>query len=300
MRLFVASLQSGAPPVFDFGNALNFREPDQSTIIDFNQSYEQGVGNDLTAQVWLNVDVVATFTRFLANNANDYIQFQSATRIQLKSTVGGTKYNFDFASIPVGTWFHFVFSIIGNTARCYLDGTVSANTYDVSTDNFRYSGTQIPSGTTGIVGTADEYGIKMGYGATQADVDALYNSGLGANFEDVISNPELSMHLNSSGSSTVAVNDGSGVDGTLENFTFTTSPWVDHYTGVPSLVNANVTNHTYTYVGTATEEFLQLMLDNSDQTTTGRTIDINGQTISPASQVIITNLVDNYGYNIIT
>jgi len=86
----------------------------------------------------------------------------------------------------------------------------------------------------------------------------------------------------------------------LTNFEFTTSPWVDHYTGIPTSVNANVTNHTYTYEGTATEDFLQLMLDNSDQTTTGRTIDINGQIISGASQVIITDLVDNYGYNVIT
>jgi len=294
MRLFVASLQSGAPPVFDFGNALDFQNGGR---VDYSNI---SVASDATVTIsfWGRFRTTS-FVNILTNSAsNNIIGLATLTTFRIR---WGSTSQFNFTTnLIFDTWHHFVITKDSSKIlRLYVDTVLNVDTLTLTSQVLNIN--DIGYSTLVYNFSLDELGIKKNYVANQSDINALYNSGVGNSFTDIIGSNDLNYHLDQSGNDTTAIDSGgSSNDGTLQNFDFTTSPWVDHFTGVPSLVNANVTNHTYTYVGTATEEFLQLMIDSSDQTTTGRTIDINGQTISPASQIIITDLVDNYGYNIIT
>ena len=78
-------------------------------------------------------------------------------------------------------------------------------------------------------GLADEWAFKIGTGATQSDVDAIWNSGNGAAFDTVIASPDQYLKFNEATSytgSTVADSSGNGNSMTMNNFTGT--PFVPH------------------------------------------------------------------------
>jgi hypothetical protein len=77
-------------------------------------------------------------------------------------------------------------------------------------------------------GVIDEFAIKNGYGATQTDINNIYNGGAGANFESVIASADVYYHLDESGIASTAVDSSSsGNNGALNNFTLP-GAWVAH------------------------------------------------------------------------
>jgi len=204
--------------------------------------------------------------------------------------------------MSLSTWYHLMVTRDSGSARVYLNGVESSSgSQNVGTIAMPFNKIGATSSDASLMdGKLDEMACWDGVGTLQNAID-LFNAGLGADAESIIPNAIWHYHFDQSGNDTIAVDSSiNGNDGTLTNFDFTTSPWTDHFTGVPSALNANVASQTYTYHGSDTDAFLDLFIATADQVTTGRTIDSSGNTISPYALAIITDLIDNYQVNVIT
>jgi len=286
---------------FDFGNALNFNSIDTD---DYVKTLNNGTyTNTWTVSYWFNFRETAGTIFGTLNDASGvgYIGYLlSSNQIRILSPVVS---NFTVQVMTANTWYHCMISCNAGVANLWLNGVKSINVDLAATGliKFELLGQRRVALGLPFKGMMDELGYKLNYVGTEQNAIDLYNGGDGADFASVIGSNDLHYDLNQSGNDTEALDlSGNANTGTLTNFDFVESPWIDHFTGVPSALNANVASHTYTYHGSDTDAFLDLFIATADQVTTGRTIDLSGNTISPYALAIITDLIDNYQVNVIT
>ena len=283
---------------FDFGNALEFDGVDDYVSIDGNVAV-----NSFAFSYWFKyVGTAGVPFGFTGNNFYlGLVSFSLQIKFRYTNTI---IFNFATNSIPELQWHHVYLELKDNNeARCFVDGVESVD--GIQTGLVGHSPNLIGKrdSSSHFKGDLDEAIFRTGTPPVNAQQTAtdLYNNGDGVKSDTIITNPDWYLKLNESGTDTTATDSsGNGNDGTLNNFDFVESPWVDHFTGVPTTVNANVASHTYTYHGSDTDAFLDLFIATADQVTTGRTIDLSGNTISPYALAIITDLANNYQVNVIT
>lgn len=204
---------------FSFGNALTFSTDDNVTFTAVSMV------NDFTVSFLVQMDSFSSDRVVTGGGGNDRLYFPNSTRIQVVYAV--SSYTWDFAATNVvDTWMHVVWTrhVSDGTMRMYINGVESTNTR-TRTNTFSLDTLGFTSSWDGII---DEFAIKVGVEATQTNVDDLYNSGNGANFEDVMGAADIYLQMNESGTATTAVDTSSnGNDGTLNNFP-TSGMWNAH------------------------------------------------------------------------
>jgi len=295
--VWLGDVQQNESGVFDFGNALKF-----DGVNDFVSIPNINTVNTYTISTWFFINNFDGMILGSSEANTTYIYIKDSVNEIIIRPTGG---NFIFPSINQGEWYHLfvVYDFAGSASSVWLNGVASSTN---------------PSGVLAINNPLDILGSRLGTGlefggivdeaafwenivGTEQNAIDLYNGGIGADAEDVIANATWHYHLDQSGSDTIAIDSsGNGNDGNLINFDYTTSPWVNHYSGIPTSINTNVANQTYSYQGNSVEAFIQIFFDNADSTTTGRTIDISGLTTNANTDSMINDLVNNRGFNIVT
>jgi len=216
---------------FAFGNALQFDGINDRVAFDVSQiaiSIEFG----LSVSFWIEIDESQTnqFLIFSSNVNNVGIWFFGTTffEVRLNSYSDRNRFSFNFLE-HLGQKLHFVVRLTvsdGVTVHCndiQLTRTIS----NVVDDTWGVSGIGkfISSLLPGKF-KMDELAIYENQVLTLEDITYLYNQGNG-NLATDVGNPFIYYRFNSSGSSTVAINEGTySTDGILENFTSPPEFWV--------------------------------------------------------------------------
>lgn len=225
-----ATSSSGGVAGYDFENALSF-----DGVNDQLTSSSITATGDFTFSFWLKPELATgTQNRFwlVENSSNDRVFFYP-TVVYWRAT-GGTNqnaWNHDYRN-GVGAWHHYCISRISGVVKLYVDGVAqtylsqatNTSAFTIGNLSFNQSGGVYP-----YKGLADEWAFKIGVGATQANVDAIYNSGNGAAFDSVITSPDQYVKFNEATSytgTTAVDSSGNGNNFTLQNFTGT--PFVPH------------------------------------------------------------------------
>ena len=174
-------------------NAFTLNGSTQYLSASDSADFNWGSG-DLTVSVWVffssvsqnscifnQGDTSANRLTIWWNNSTNVLSFQS-----FESSSWRLLYNIDFDP-TISTWYHICMTRVGNTWETYINASTQTKTLDAGS----YSNA-MPDLTGNFVigsrlweplyhnGKIDEFGIWKGYGADQAFVTALYNSGTGA------------------------------------------------------------------------------------------------------------------------
>ena len=215
---------------YDFENALTF-----DGVNDNLTGTALTAPNDFTLSVWLKPEIsTASFQRFwlTENTGNDRVFFyQTEVFWRATGATNEVRWSYDYRN-DVGAWHHYCFSRIGTAVRFYVDSVEQSYSVQNGNSSGFTAGTimfNITQGQYPYKGLADEWAFKIGTGATQSDVDAIWNSGNGAAFDTVIASPDQYLKFNEATSytgSTVADSSGNGNSMTMNNFTGT--PFVPH------------------------------------------------------------------------
>jgi len=300
---------------FNFLNALELSRSDYVLFNDTSVYCDTNL--PWSFSIWFNPRTLSSGSFFAilglkTNGADPFIVFYPGSVSASYSMLSfGSRSEFNKfrikanSEMPINQWNHVLITYSGadpldiTSFKCYFNGVDETL---ISSGNF--GGNQNDS-TLSLIGSDKFDGIEDEISfwdteLTSAQALNQWNNGNG-NFANIDVAPRTWLGLNQSGSDTVAIDSsGNGNDGTLTNFDFTTSPWVDHYSGIPTSINTNVANQTYSYQGNSVEQFIQIFFDNADTVTTGRTINISGLTINSNTQIMINDLVNNRGFNIVT
>jgi hypothetical protein len=208
-------------PAFSFGNALKFNG------ISNNVTHTTIIGSgDYTRSYWINLDSAGSDNIIFGSGIN-FVQIKLSTnqvRIQC-----GSNSTFDSPiAMTNGSWIHIVDTRISGVIRVYVNGIESTTGGIANTNTCTSSGISTFSGYE-LEGILDEYAMLTGTGATAINVSNIYNSGNGKDFIQEMGSADMYFRMNESGSDSIAVDgSGDGINGTLNNFVFTPSPWVAH------------------------------------------------------------------------
>jgi len=162
-------------------NAFTLNGSSQYLKADASSDWDMGTG-DWTVGIWVKWGSVVNDTGLIGMSATD-------SQFNLSYHAGylrnGTMSLSWLYTPTVGSYVNIVWSRIGNTASCYVNGTKLASDRDVTGISFGRSDTFLQLGYTYQFGNLfngqiDEVLINKGHGATQAEVTALYNGGTGA------------------------------------------------------------------------------------------------------------------------
>lgn len=211
-----------APSGFAFGNALEFDGVNDYTETAVNFSVTGGFIISFWAKTQTALDVGQWW--FSERGSNDLIFFYETT-VYLRCTGSSNQnvWNYDYRTNN-GAWTHYAFTRDGSgDINFYVNGVVqtkSTSNINTSTLSFRRFGAR-QSDTKHLNGVLDELGIKGSYVPSGTDVTDLYNGGLGADFSDVISTPDIHIQFNESSGSTAADSSANSRDLTLYNFSGT-------------------------------------------------------------------------------
>jgi surface protein len=152
-------------------------------------------------------------------------------------------------NINPSSWTHVAINATPTGLQISLNGGASVNT-----------SASVPSNSLNEIGTLDgtslgqvvfdEIGFLIGSNGTTQNITDLYNSGNGESFTTVMGANNLNLHLNESGTDTIAIDSGgSGNDGTLNNFP-TSGMWIPH-TSIPFIMTVDTTQ-----AGSASDTFV--------------------------------------------
>jgi hypothetical protein len=211
------------PGLFSFGNALKFD--------GINDRVEtQLFGSPTFAfSYWLNPTLLSFQVGFAGVGGADYITVQS-NQLRVGTGTGGLIiFDFTTNSVPlleVDNWYHFFITSDGVNMSAYVNGELIdtiAYTSGITINKFGARSTN----SLFFNGVMDEVVYWDETTGTEQDAIDLYNGGDGVDPTTVISSPNRYYKMNSSGSSLVAIDDGSDTEnGTLVNFT--PEYWVTH------------------------------------------------------------------------
>lgn len=188
---------------------------------------------DLTGEFiisfWLNKDDVTSSARggVLGSGTNRGISTPSESVLSIGDNTGTTILNFiHLVPMELEVWNHVLITRnSSNEIRVYLNAQAPSEQIDnmtISIDEIFRTGSKY------LFGKIDDICIWDGVSASIQDVVDIYNNGNGIDPISVISNPELHLKLNESGSDSIA-NDSSinGNNGTLIAFP-TSGMWLNH------------------------------------------------------------------------
>jgi hypothetical protein len=216
---------------FAFGNALQFDGVNDRVAFDASQisiSTEFG----LSVSFWIEIDESQTnpFVIFTSGGNNVGVWYFGTTFFQVRVNGFANRSQFSFNFLEhLGQKLHFVVRLTvsdGVTVHCndiQLARTISngvADTWGVS--GIGKFNSSVSPGKFKM----DELAIFENQVLTLEDITYLYNEGNG-NLATDVGNPLIYYRFNGSGSSTVAINEGTlSINGVLENFTAPPDFWV--------------------------------------------------------------------------
>jgi Concanavalin A-like lectin/glucanases superfamily len=208
-------------PPFSFGNALRFDG------VNDNVTHSTIIGaGDYTRSFWINLDSAGSDNIIFGSGVN-FVQVKLSTnQIRIQCLSNST---FDSPiAMTNGAWIHIVDTRITGVIRVYVNGIESTTGGIANTNACTSSGISTFAGFE-LEGILDDYAMLTGTGATLMNVTALYNGGNGKDFIDEMGSADMYFRMNESGTDSIAVDgSGNGINGTLNNFIFTPSPWVPH------------------------------------------------------------------------
>ena len=211
-----AASSSGGVANYDFGNALLL---DATLPASSGGTVTAGGDNHLTSNLltatgdftlsfWLNPQMATgnsqRFWLIESSNAKDRIIFYDDTVFfRSNSTTDENRWSYEYKK-DIGGWHHYCFSRISGTIKFYVDSVAQSyisghddnNTHDFTIGWRLFTNSSATYGVYNYNGEVDEWAFKIGTGATQANVNDIYNSGLGADFTTVISSPDQYIKFN--------------------------------------------------------------------------------------------------------
>jgi len=211
-----ATSSSGGVANYDFGNALLL---DATIPVSSGGSVTTGGDNHLTSNLltasgdftlsfWLKPQMATgSSQRFwvceAANGSDRVIFYNNIVFFRSNGTSQENRWSYEYKK-DIGGWHHYCFSRISGVVKFYVDGVAQgyvANYENNNTHAFTigwriFTNSSATYGVYNYNGEVDEWAFKIGTGATQANVNAIYNSGLGADFTTVLSSPDQYVKFN--------------------------------------------------------------------------------------------------------
>ena len=233
------------------GVLLNFPTDANHFAPHFNEYFENALefdGNgyvELPSQLTLSTGTISVW--FVKQSGGNYILSSAANVfcwIVVQAGGGNIGIRFNSAAnqlyfvppitLTTGEWYHLTITFNGTTANCYVNGIASSTnpfTYPAGGFDFHILYLSRLWETSTNTNTLDELAIWNGIEATQEQVIALYNNGLGVDPTTVLGSfgaNDRYYRFNGVGTQTVALDSsGNGQHGTLVNFP-TNGMWVAH------------------------------------------------------------------------
>tara|TARA_R110001606_G_C15168124_1_gene627817 strand:+ start:49 stop:699 length:651 start_codon:yes stop_codon:yes gene_type:complete len=211
-RLGIYSQAAGGELPFAFGNALGLNGTNQygglTTGITTNTT--------TTISCWFKLDAFGSV--FYGNSTDTNIAIRTVSNTVIRWFNRSSK-DFTVPAMSVGVRYHLTFTISGSSIRCYLNGTESP-TLALSTSAVPIN--QIGryyNGGFWLDGEVNELAFDTTQVATQANITALYNGGLGANYLSVMGAADAYYQFNASDGT-----DSSGNGNTMTLFNSPTFP----------------------------------------------------------------------------
>jgi len=252
---------------FNFENALKF--DGVNDYVNFTQTASLP---DYTVSAWFKPTV---FNKFFMSNDNSFsnVWMRFSTLIAFRDVTGAKIGNFYFPALSLNDWHHFILVGTGGSAKLFVDGVESTSGAQ-ALGNMQFSnlGRSASSANTHFNGVIDETAI---WTSALTDTQAInqYNSGAG-NFANADVEPLIWYKLNETGSTTTALNSGSGgstYNGILNNFTLP-GAWVSH---TPYDVDAEAFNTAAAITGTTQKSAItNLVLDLKGNGSTTNSTDV--------------------------
>lgn len=206
---------------FAFNNALAFRAASNEHVT-FTAI---ATTNTFTFSGWFYFDSTGVKT-LLGSSASafHYITMTNSTTFQVRLS---SIRSFTVTAINTGQWYHLAFTSSASVTDMYVDSVKQTSSSTTGGVNIDMVGNR--SGLTSkFDGKSDELIFKVGYTATQADIDDLYNSGNGVDSSTILTSPDFHYKFDESGTDIISVDDsGNSNNGTLNNFP-ASGMWVPH------------------------------------------------------------------------
>lgn len=217
------TVEAGAPPVFAFGNCLEYDGANDRVVIT---NIPIGSSDDYGVNLWANTEDLTNRVFYSGSGVIDHVTLISSTQIRL--TMNGTEELFTVAAVSLNTWFMLTVSRIAGILRVYING-VESTTGGVSstaTTKINALGGFAAQPSFGWKGLLDEIGLIVGTGITTPQSVSLYATGNGQDFDTVIGSSTAYWHYNETGTATTAVDENGNFNGSLTNFV--PEPWTPH------------------------------------------------------------------------
>lgn len=213
---------SGVTP-FSFGNALKF-----DGVNDYVSLPSSLPNNTGTLSLWFNTPQYGAFTvigNSLLNNC--LLQFWGANTIRIGGSSGIQFFSFT-NNYNLNSWNHLVITKNAGLTTCYVN-SIKTTTADFNTNDFSYNqfGRYLTN-PNWYNGKLDEIGFIENIIASQTQVNELYNSGNGSNFETIMGSSTAYWRCNEADGAATLTDETGNYNGTLNNFSTPPAYFIPH------------------------------------------------------------------------